>query len=196
MGEGDSAEIGPHREKFGPQQGEVVVVDQDSPPVGRHLGDPIGEETVVVTVGMPGFGPVPVGAGPAGGVEQMVVAEPEGGVGDHVVGHLVERRVGLEELEMQPGLVGHSLGNGHPVGRTQATQGAPVPVTSGWRDPAMPPADTPATGWPSSTWNERGPRFETITVSAREWSPRGAEGTPAMPRRYPVGRVPISEPRA
>ncbi len=97
-------------------EGQVVVLDQHPAPLRRHLGHPLGHEAVVGAVGVPGLHPPAVGAGPAGRVEQVVVAEPQRGVRDHVVGQVVDVRLGLDQFDAQS-VGGHqTLGRGQPVG--------------------------------------------------------------------------------
>jgi hypothetical protein len=134
VGEVGGAKVGPEPAEVGPHQGQVVVLDEDPAPRGRHFGHPLGEQLVEFAVRVPGVEPPLVGPGPPGGVEQVVVAEPQHGVGHHVVGQVVDLGLGLHQLDVDA-LVGHHAcrcrgpvglahGRGHPRGPRPHHQGA------------------------------------------------------------------------
>ena len=118
-------------------EGQVVVLDEDPSALGGDLGHPLGELLVELAVGLPGLGPSMVGPGPAGGVEQMVVAEPQHGVGHDVVGQVVDLGLRVDQLDVepvvgdQPGLIGRPVGlpegAGHPGGPGAGHHGAQRP---------------------------------------------------------------------
>ena len=131
VGEGDVAEVdraqvGPPLGQHPAQQREVVVLHQDRGRVGGFGADHVGHGPVVGAVAGPGRMPVPVEAGPAGKVEEVVVDVPEGGVGHDVVGHAVglgvdgDRAQGERRIEhaagRHRGLVGRAHGHGDPHG--------------------------------------------------------------------------------
>ena len=126
VGEVDRPQVGPLAGQFRPHQGQVIVLDQDPSALGGHGRHPLGEQPVVQPVGLPRLGEPPVGPGSPGRVEEVVVAEPQGGVGDHVVGHPIDVRLRVDELDAEPFLhheplvgglsVGVAQGTGHPGG--------------------------------------------------------------------------------
>ena len=110
----------------------MVVLDEDPAPVRCDLGHPLGHHARYVAVGVPGLHPPAVGAGPAGRVEQVVVAEPQGGVGHHVVGEVVERRASGSTSSMREPVVGHQPCRRRP--RSASPNGAGHPGGAGARD--------------------------------------------------------------
>ena len=180
----DRAEIGPLAGQRRAHQGQVIVLDEDPAADRCDLGHPFGELLVELAVGVPGLRPPMVGPGPVGGVEEVVVAEPEHGVGHHVVGQVENSGSGSTSSIWNPssGTSPASMAARSASPRAQATQVAPVPASMGRREPASPPDASPATGTPSSKWKATGPRLETITVSTSE--PSAGEPSPSSPRRF------------
>ena len=68
------------------EQGEVVVLHQHGVALAGARGDDVGHGPVVGPVPLPGLPPVPVEARPVRQVEEVVMAVPQGRVGDDVVG--------------------------------------------------------------------------------------------------------------
>ncbi len=121
VGEVDRPEVRPFPGQLRADQGQVVVLDQHPAPLGGHCRHPLGEQAVVEPVGLPRLGPPPAGPGSPGGVEEVVMAEPQGGVGDHVVGHPIDVGLQVEELDAEPVLHHQSLVGGLSIGVAQGT---------------------------------------------------------------------------
>ena len=115
------AQIGPEPGQGRAHQGEVVVLHQDPPSFGGHLGHGAGEQFVELAVCLPRLHPPVVATRSAGRVEQVVVAEPEGRIRDHVVGHAEHLGIRVHELDPEAVVVHHPGGGGRPVRLAQGT---------------------------------------------------------------------------
>ena len=187
VGEVDRPQVGPFPGQLGADQGQVVILDQHPAALGGDRRHPFGEQPVVVPVGLPRLRPPPIGPRSPGGIEEVVVAEPQGGVGDDVVGHPIDVRVQVEELDAESVLhhealvgrlsVGVAQCTGHPGGpgaRHHRVQGPGQP-TRAWLRTSRPLV---------SRRNESGPRLDTTTRSSKDpWDP-GSVGGPAMTASY------------
>ena len=122
IGEGDVAEvhgaqIGPRLGEHLPEKREVIVLHQDDRVRRRVRTYRVGHGPVVAAVAVPGLPPVPVESGPAGQIEQVMMAVPQRRIGHDVI----RRPVGVvidDHREQREVLVCHAaLGNGGAVGR-------------------------------------------------------------------------------
>ena len=166
---------GRSRASVEPMQGQVVVLDEDPAPLGRHLGHPLGEQLVEARGRRP-RPPATAGRAGAGGRRRR------GGGGRTTAWRWTPRcRPGCRPRgPARPARCGARRRTsarprrrpGRPRPGRRPPRWRPVPTTRGRSEPARPPADVPATGRPSSKWKASGPRLETRTVSASEPSPQ------------------------
>ena len=106
VGEVRGSQVGAQSGQVRSHQGQVVVLDEDPATLGGDLGHALGEELVELAVGVPRLGQMAIGPGTAGRIEEVVVAEPQHGVGHHVVGHVVDVGLRLHQFDPQT-VVGH-----------------------------------------------------------------------------------------
>ena len=201
VGEVGGAQVGPQLgQERGRHQGQVVVLDEDPAPLGCHLGHPLGHQPVEGAVGVPGLHPPPVGPGPAGRVEQVVVAEPQGGVGDHVVGEVVDvgRRARPSSIRSPSAAIrpwaaatrSASLSvDGHPGGAGALDQGVERPARPPPRCGGDGPAVLHAEGQRAPVGDQDGVGQRPVRRGRRRPAGtgrrRGHAGT--LPRRRPTG---------
>ena len=133
MGEVGEAQVGSSRSHHARDERELVVLHEHLLTLGRALHDDVGERGVHRHVALPRLAEVAVEAGSAGEVEQAVVQEPQHLVGDHVVVQAVQRRIELEQVQVEPG---HD-------GSPRCDRGA-VAVVDRRRDPRRASADVVA----------------------------------------------------
>jgi len=128
IGEGDMAEvhgaqIGPCLGQHPPEEREVIVLHQHGRVRRRVRAHGVGHGLVVAAIGVPRLPPVPVESGPAGQIEEMVMAIPERRVGHDVVGGPV-RLVVDDDREQREVLLGHpALGDGGAICRAHRHRG-------------------------------------------------------------------------
>ena len=109
-------------------QRQVVVLNEDGGSLRRMFGDRPGESFVDRPVGRPGLAPVIIEPGLAAGVEQTVVGEPQGLVGDHVVVAALGLRIDVEQRDVEPD-VGSGTVGGHRVVGLRRRHGDPAHPT-------------------------------------------------------------------
>ena len=199
-----------------PEEGEVVVLHEDGRSGRGLLDHGVRHDLVVAAVALPGQAPVPVEAGPAGQIEEMVVEVPQGGVGHDVVG----RPVGVvvdDDGEQPEAVVFHAalrhrgaVGRPHrhrdprrPGAGQQRPDGRDEPATAGDRDEGAVRAE--AEGERSAVGDDdavvvRRHRLSGTRVrgrrAGRRWpgdGARGAAGCDGCARPGPPG--PASPPR-
>jgi hypothetical protein len=116
VAEVNGAKVGTGLGQHSAGQCEVVVLDKHGGAGARLFRDRLCEEQVELAVGVPGLHPVAIEAGSAGQIEEVVVAEPQGGVGDDVVSHPVDVGIGFQRDDVQAVFGHEALGRGKPVG--------------------------------------------------------------------------------
>ncbi len=133
VGEVRQAQVGARRAHHPRHECEVVVVHEHLLALGRGLGDDGGERRVHRHVAVPRVVEVTIEPGSPGEVEEPVVEEPQHRVRDHVVVHAVQRRVQVEQAQVEPG----------DRRRARGDRGA-VAAVDGGRDPRRLTADVVA----------------------------------------------------
>ncbi len=154
MGEVDGAQVRAQVAECGPDECQVVVLDEDPAAVGGDGGHPLGDLPVELAVRVPRLHPPPIGTRSAGRVEEVVVTEPEGPVRDHVVGEVVEGRIRFDELDAQALDRHQPGGSGGPVALAERAgnpgcaragdegvqrSGQPAPHRTGYRHAVLDP---------------------------------------------------------
>ena len=117
------AQVQPLLGQHPPQEREVVVLHEHGVALPGPRRHDVGHRPVVGPVALPGHPPVAVEAGPVRQVEQMVVAVPERGVGDDVVGLPVGLVVDDDRNQIEAVLVHEPSGDRLAVRRPHRHRG-------------------------------------------------------------------------